>query len=41
MSKSGRRTIVEVEREREERLEVSAKKLVRGLESWIAENYSS
>lgn len=38
-SKSGKRTIVEVARSREEKLEVAAKRLVRELVTWVEENY--
>ncbi|EJD05197.1 uncharacterized protein FOMMEDRAFT_18807 [Fomitiporia mediterranea MF3/22] len=40
-TKSGRRTIVEVPRAREEKLEVAAKRLVKGLEGWVQENYTT
>ena len=36
----GRRTIVQVGRSRDERLEVTARRLVLELESWVAENYA-
>ncbi|KAI5114911.1 hypothetical protein M0805_009614 [Coniferiporia weirii] len=39
-SRTGRRTIVEVQRStRDEQLETAARRLVRGLEAWLAENY--
>lgn len=38
-SKNGKRTIVEVARSREEKLEVAAKRLVRELVTWVEENY--
>lgn len=38
-TRSTKRTIVEVPRSRDERLEIAAQRLVRGLKSWIAENY--
>ena len=40
-SKSGKRTIVEVTRERDEKLEIAAKRLVKGLEGWVRENYTT
>ncbi|KAL5525337.1 hypothetical protein ACEPAF_9207 [Sanghuangporus sanghuang] len=40
-SKSGKRTIVEVPRARDEKLEIAAKRLVRGLEEWARENYTT
>lgn len=39
-TKSTRRTIVEVARAKDEKLEVAAKRLVRQLETWVAENNS-
>lgn len=38
-SKNSKRTIVEVARSREEKLEVAAKRLVRELVTWVEENY--
>lgn len=38
-SRAGKRTIVEVRRSRDEQLEVAARRLVRALQAWIAENY--
>lgn len=35
-SKGGKRTVVEVARTREEKLEISAKRLVNGLKQWLA-----
>lgn len=40
-SKNGKRTIVEVTRERDEKLEIAAKRLVKGLEGWVRENYTT
>lgn len=38
-SRSGKRTIVEVARSRDERLELAARRLVRGLVAWVEESY--